>query len=555
MAKKKLSIIPLGGVREIGKNLTVLEYDQDILVIDAGLTFPGEDQLGIDLVIPNIAYLEENRQRLQGIVLTHGHEDHIGALPYLLPRLGRVAVYGTRLTLGLLQRKLEEHRLLDQVDLQEVQVGQEPLRLGAFAVEWLAVNHSIPDGCALAIDTPVGTVVHSGDFKIDHTPIDGRLTDLARLGQLGREKVLVMICDATNAERPGHTPSERAVGGTLEQVFATAQGRLLLATFASNLHRLQQIINLAARYGRRVALAGRSIRNNVEVAQNLGYLELPDGLMAELDEIERLPPHRLAVITTGSQGEPMAALTLMANREHRQVEIRPGDTVVISSTAIPGNERLVSRTIDNLYRLGADVVYGERRKVHVSGHASREELKLMINLVRPRYLMPFHGEYRHLIAFREVAGELGISRDRVLLPELGDRLEFTSRGVQNGRKVTAGPVLIDGSGIGDVGKVVLRDRQTLAENGILVVVMVMEKQTGQFVSGPDIITRGFIYVREAEELLEEAKKQARRDLREVEEKGITEWSLIKARLKNTLATFFMEKTARRPIILPMVIEI
>jgi len=517
------------------------------------VAFPDEEQFGIDLVIPDITYLEENKERVRAFILTHGHEDHIGALPYVLPRVN-APVYGTKLTIGLLRRKLEEHRLLKKVSLQVVEPGSNnKVKLGSFAVEWVRTNHSIPDGCGIAIHTPRGIIFHSGDFKIDPTPIDGRLTDLCRLGRLGSEGVLAMICDATNAERTGYTPSEKVVGEALEQVFASTRGRLIIATFASNIHRLQQIITAAHRYGRKVAVAGRSMRNNIVVAEELGYLDIPKGIIVELDEMNSLPDDRVVLITTGSQGEPMAALTLIANGEHRQVQIKPGDTVVISATPIPGNERVVGRTIDNLFRLGASVIYGQQ--VHVSGHASQEELKLMLNLVRPHYAIPYHGEYRHLFAFKQVAQDVGIPEERVIVPELGERLELSREGIARRKKVQAGPVLIDGLGIGDVGNIVLRDRQTLAENGVLVVVVVMEKQTGRFISGPDIVTRGFVYVRESEHILEEAKKRATAEMEAIEEREITEWSLIKSRLKNVLTDYFYEATGRRPIILPIIIEI
>ncbi|HHW91273.1 MAG TPA: ribonuclease J [Firmicutes bacterium] len=551
MSEDVLSLIPLGGIREIGKNISVFEYGNDILVLDCGIAFPDEEQFGIDLVIPDITYLEENKDRVRAFVLTHGHEDHIGALPYVLPRVN-APVYGTKLTIGLLKRKLEEHWLLKKVSLNVVEPGPK-VKLGPFQVEWVRTNHSIPDGCGIAIHTPRGIIFHSGDFKIDPTPIDGRVADLSRLGRLGSEGVLAMLCDATNAERTGYTPSEKVVGEALDRVFATASGRLLIATFASNIHRLQQIITAAHRYGRKVAVAGRSMRNNIVVAEELGYLNVPKGIIVELDEMNNLANDRVVLITTGSQGEPMAALTLIANGDHRQVQIKPGDTVVISATPIPGNERVVGRTIDNLFRLGAKVIYGQQ--VHVSGHASQEELKLMLNLVRPHYAIPFHGEYRHLNAFKQVAMEVGIPEERVIVPELGERLEVTRNGIARRKKVQAGPVLIDGLGIGDVGNIVLRDRQTLAENGVLVVVVVMEKQTGKFISGPDIVTRGFVYVRESEHILEEAKKRAAAELEAIEEREITEWSLIKSRLKNVLADYFYEATARRPIILPIIIEI
>ncbi len=503
-------------------------------------------------MIPDISYLEENARRVRAFILTHGHEDHIGALPYVLPRV-KAPIYGTKLTIGLLERKLEEHRLLNKVSLNVVEPGQQRVKLGPFQVEWVRVNHSIPDGCGIAVHTPRGIIYHSGDFKIDPNPIDGRLTDLGRLGQLGKEGVLAMFCDATNAERSGYTPSERVVGEALGKVFAESRGRLLIATFASNIHRLQQIITAAEQHGRRVAVAGRSMCNNIVVAEELGYLNIGKDTLVELAEVHSLPDEKIVLITTGSQGEPMAALTLIANGDHRQIRIKPGDTVVISATPIPGNEKVVGRNIDNLFRLGANVIYGSQ--VHVSGHASQEELKLMLNLVQPQYAIPFHGEYRHLTAFRELAAEVGMAKDRVVFPGLGERIQFTNKGIGRGGKVPAGPVLIDGLGIGDVGNIVLRDRQNLAENGFLVAVVVMEKQSGSFISGPDIVTRGFVYVRESEDILEEARKRAAAEMEVIERREITEWSLIKTHLKNVLGDYFYQETGRRPIILPIIIEV
>ncbi len=554
MPKSPVTLIPLGGTREIGKNMTVVEYGDDIVVIDAGIAFPDEELLGIDLVIPDIDYLLENRERVRGIVLTHGHEDHIGALPYVLPRLN-VPVYGTKLTIGLVRKKLEEHRLVRQAKLNVVSTESRPIKLGSIAIEWIRTNHSIPDGAALAIHTPAGVIVHSGDFKIDPTPIDGRRTDVSRLSALGEKGVLAFFCDATNAEVPGYTPSEKVVGETFDQVFEEAEQRILIATFASNIHRIQQAIDTAVDHGRKVAIAGRSMRENTAVAEELGFLKIPKGTLVELEELSRLPDNKTVLLTTGSQGEPMAALTRMANNDHRQVQIRAGDTVIISATPIPGNESLVGRTIDNLFRLGAEVIYKEVAQVHVSGHASQEEIKMMTNMLRPEYIIPFHGEYRHLAAFLKVVEEMGYNRDRVIIPEVGDRIEVSrGRGVINGQ-VTSGPVFIDGLGIGDVGHIVLRDRMTLANNGVLVVVVVMDKQKGKFLSGPDIITRGFVYVRESEALLEQARKQAVGVFKEIEEKHITEWSVIKAKIQETLGVYFDVVTGRRPNILPIIIEV
>ncbi|HKM39392.1 MAG TPA: ribonuclease J [bacterium] len=554
MPEPPVTLIQLGGTREIGKNMTVVEYGNDIVVIDAGIAFPDEEMLGIDLVIPNIDYLLEHRQRVRGIVLTHGHEDHIGALPYILPRMN-VPVYGTKLTIGLVKKKLEEHRLDRRSKLRVVTPGNKPVKFGQIAVEWIRTNHSIPDGCALAIHTPAGIVVHSGDFKIDPTPIDGLRTDVSRLSALGEEGVLALFVDSTNAEIPGYTASEKVVGDTFDQVFEAAKQRILIATFASNIHRIQQAIDTAVHYGRKVAIAGRSMCENIAVAEELGFLKIPKGTLVELHELNRLPDDKTVLLTTGSQGEPMAALTRMANNDHRQVEIRPGDTVIISATPIPGNERLVGRTIDNLFRLGAEVIYKEVAKVHVSGHASQEEIKFLTNMVRPAYLIPFHGEYRHLAAFVKLAEELGYSPERVIIPEIGDRMEVSrGQGIISGQ-VPSGSVFIDGLGIGDVGHVVLRDRMSLAENGVLVVVVVMDKQKGKFLSGPDIITRGFVYVRESEHLLEQARKQAMAVLKDIEDKNITEWAVIKSKIQETLGVYFEAVTGRLPTILPIIIEI
>lgn len=549
----KLSLIPLGGLGEIGKNMMVVKYGENILVIDSGLMFPEEEMLGIDVVIPDITYLLENREMVKGIVLTHGHEDHIGALPYVLRQIN-VPVYGTKLTLGLLQGKLKENDLSGGVTLHTVK-PRDVVDIGPFRVEFVRVSHSIPDAVAVAIHTPVGVVVHTGDFKFDQTPVDGQIADFQKFAELGQKGVLVLMSDSTNVERPGYTMSERVVGGTFDETFRSARGRIIVATFASNVHRLQQAIATAYKYDRKVAIAGRSMVNVVSIAAELGYINFPREIYVELDEINRLPADKIAILTTGSQGEPMSALTRMAMSDHRQVEILPGDTVIISATPIPGNEKLVARTIDHLFKQGADVIYESFSGIHVSGHPSQEELKMMINLVKPKYFVPIHGEYRHLIKHANLAMEIGVPRQNIFVAENGQVLEVGKNSARINGRVTAGRVLVDGLGVGDVGNIVLRDRKQLSQDGILIVVVTIDKETGLVVAGPDIVSRGFVYVRESEELIEDAKEKVKQALQKCEEKGITEWASIKSNVRDAISKYLYEKTRRRPMILPIIMEV
>ncbi|WP_018704435.1 MULTISPECIES: ribonuclease J [Sporomusaceae] len=552
MAKQKLQIIPLGGLGEIGKNMTVIRFGDDIVVIDCGLMFPDDDMLGIDLVIPDISYLQENRNLVRAIVLTHGHEDHIGALPYVLKELN-VPVYGTRLTLGILEGRLKETNV-SAASLVPVK-PREQIQVGPFKIGFFSMCHSIADAVGISIKTPVGTIVHSGDFKFDQTPVDGNVADLHRLAELGDQGVLVLLADSTNAERAGHTLSERTVGLTFEEEFRNAKGRILIATFSSNVHRIQQAVDTAAKYRRKVAILGRSMMNVVNIAIELGYLHIPENVLIDIEEINNYPAANLVVITTGSQGEPMSALTRMASNDHRQVEIVPGDTVIVSATPIPGNEKLVSRTIDLLFRQGARVVYERTSGIHVSGHASREELKLLHNLIRPKFFVPVHGEYRHLIKHAQLAQEMGMPKERIFVAENGQVLEFgPERGVMAG-KVTAGKVLVDGLGVGDVGNIVLRDRRQLSQDGILIVVITIDKQSGTVVAGPDIVSRGFVYVRESEALMETAREKVLQALERCDMTGGTEWATIKSTVRDSIGKFLYEKTRRRPMILPLIMEV
>ncbi|NLK08272.1 MAG: ribonuclease J [Firmicutes bacterium] len=552
-AEKSISLVPLGGLGEIGKNMMVLKYEDDLIVIDAGVMFPEEDMLGIDLVIPDITYLKENKERVKAIFLSHGHEDHIGAVPYVLQQLN-APIYGTRLTLGLLRGKLQEHGLLSETELKEIKAGDR-IKVGALEIECIHVNHSIADVVALAVHTPLGVVIYCSDFKLDQTPIDGRVMDLHRFAELGKKGVLLLMSDSTNAERPGYTLSERVVGKALDEAFAEAEGRVLVATFASNIHRIQQIIDAAAAYGRKIAVIGRSMVNNVGIAAELGYLEIPEGIMIEVDALDRYPSEQVVIITTGSQGEPMAALTRMAMSEHRRIDIVPGDTVIISAMPIPGNEKLVGKTINHLFRQGAKVIYQAVSGVHVSGHASQEELKLLLNICRPRYFMPIHGEYRMLVRHAELAEEVGIPRERIMLCDIGDILELSPKKAAKTGRVPSGQVLVDGLGVGDVGNIVLRDRRQLAQDGILIVVITMDKQNGTVIAGPDIISRGFVYMRESEQLIEEAKENARKVLHICEAENVTEWGVLKSSVKESLTQLLYERTRRRPMIMPIIMEV
>jgi ribonuclease J len=550
----KLQIIPLGGIGEIGKNMYVIRCQDEILVIDAGLAFPGDEMLGIDVVIPDISYLLENRDKIRGIVLTHGHEDHIGALPYILPQLD-VPVYATKLTLGLTREKLREHNLLEDSRLYAFE-PQEKLHLGNFKLEFFRTNHSIPDSVGVAVHTAAGTVVCTGDFKFDQTPVNDRPTDYYRLSKLGEKGVLVVLSDSTNAERPGYTLSEKEVGVAIMDIFHTARQRIILATFASNIHRIQQVIDAACYYRRKVAVVGRSMENVVKVAHELGYLQVCEGTMVDIDELNSLPPEQAVILTTGSQGEPMSALTRISMSEHKKVEIMPGDTVIIAATPIPGNEKLVSRTIDNLFKRGANVIYERVSGVHVSGHGSQEELKLMLNLLKPTYLIPVHGEYRHLIHHAKLAVKVGIPEDNIFVAENGMILEFTADSGRPAGSVTAGRVLVDGLGVGDVGSIVLRDRRILSQDGILIVVMTVDQQTNKVVAGPEIFSRGFVYVRESEKLMEEAREHVTRCLEKISNSNgrRSEWVLLKSLIRDTLSRYVWEKTHRRPMILPIIME-
>ena len=551
--KGKVKIIPLGGVNEIGKNLTVIEYKDDIVVIDCGLKFPDEDMFGIDIVIPDTSYLEKNIEKVRGIFLTHGHEDHIGALPYILKKVN-VPVYGTKLTLGIVETKLKEHDLLSVTDLRRVK-PRDVVKLDSVSVEFIKTNHSIADSVAIAIHTPLGVVFHTGDFKIDHTPIDGQQTDFARLAELGKKGVLVMMADSTNVEKPGYTTSERKVGESFINIFGKAKGRVIVATFASNIHRIQQIIDAANKYGRKVAVSGRSMENIVQVATELGYLESEKDTIISIDNINKYPNEQMIVITTGSQGEPMSALARMAASEHKKLNIMPGDTVIISATPIPGNEKLVSKVINQLFKKGADVIYEALADVHVSGHACQEELKLMQALIKPKYFVPVHGEYRHLKQHGELAMSVGLDPKNVLIPELGDIIEVSKDGIKKTGTVTAGQVFVDGLGVGDVGNIVLRDRKHLSQDGILTVVVTIEKESGQVIAGPDIISRGFVYVRESEGLMDDAREIVREVLDECERKKITDWATMKANVRDELRIFLYERTKRKPMILPIIMEI
>ncbi len=554
MAKKeKVKIIPLGGLGEIGKNMTVIEYKNDIIVIDCGLMFPEEEMLGVDIVIPDITYLLKNKDRVRAIVLTHGHEDHIGALPYVLKQIN-VPVYGTKLTLGLVENKLKEHGLLGTVELRCVK-PKDVIKLGEMSVEFIKVSHSIADSTALAIHTPAGVIVHTGDFKIDYTPIDGDLADLARFAELGKQGVLVMMADSTNVERRGYTMSESTVGKTFQDIFMRADGRIIVATFASNIHRVQQIVNAAVKYDRKVAVSGRSMVNVVDVATNLGYLNIPEGTLIDIDDIDKYPNNKIVIITTGSQGEPMSALVRMSTSEHKKVTISPGDMVIISATPIPGNEKLVSRVINQLFKKGADVIYEDLADVHVSGHACQEELKLMHTLVKPEFFIPVHGEYRHLKQHALLAKKLGMKPENVFILENGSVFEAGHKSARIAGSVTAGQVLVDGLGVGDVGNIVLRDRKHLSQDGILTVVVTISKENGGVIAGPDIISRGFVYVRESEDLMDEAKEIVKEALQKCEEKQITDWTTIKNAIKEALRSFLYERTKRKPMILPIIMEI
>lgn len=548
----KLKIIPLGGMGEIGKNITVIEYKDDIILVDCGLTFPEEEMLGIDVVIPDITYLIKNKEKIRGIVLTHGHEDHIGGIPYLLKKL-RVPIYGTKLTLGLLETKFKEHRL-ENVSLNTVTYGDK-VKLGVFEVEFIKTGHSIPDSVALAIHTPVGIIVHTGDFKIDYTPIDGDIIDLNRFAELGKKGVLALMADSTNAERPGYTMSEKTVGDTFKRIFTGHTGRILVATFASNVHRIQQIINASEDNGRKIVLSGRSMLNTIGVSYELGYLKIKDGTLIDINDMNKYPSSEITIITTGSQGEPMSALTRIAAGEHRKIELQNDDLVIISATPIPGNEKTVSKVINNLVEKGTNVIYEALADVHVSGHACQEELKLIQTLVKPKFFIPVHGEFRHLKKHAELAESIGTPRENIFIMDNGNILEFTKDEANIGGKVPSGNILVDGLGVGDVGNIVLRDRKHLSEDGLIVVVVTMSKKERKVVAGPDIISRGFVYVRESEDLMEEARNIVKDVLLDCEKRNITDWATLKSNIRDTLRNHLYGKIKRNPMILPIIMEV
>ena len=552
--KEKLKIIPLGGLHEIGKNITVFEYENEIIVVDCGLSFPEDDMLGVDLVIPDISYLEKNVDKIKGLIITHGHEDHIGAVPYLLKKIN-IPIYATKLTIGLIKNKLEEHKLLRSTKLIEVQQGNT-INLGKnFKVEFIRSSHSIPDSVMLAITTPAGTVLHTGDFKIDYTPIDGKIMDFGRIAELGNQGILALMSDSTNAERKGFTMSESSVGEVFEKLFLHCAKRIVVATFASNVHRVQQIVNCAVKNNRKIAVCGRSMINMIETAREIGYIDCPENIFIDIDMINNYPDDRLVIITTGSQGEPMSALTRMAAGDHKKVKITPNDLVIISATPIPGNEKFVSKVIDDLMQIGAEVVYSSLEAIHVSGHACQEEQKLILALAKPKYFIPIHGEYRQLIAHSETAQSMGIDKNNIIMLSNGRILEINEDSAELTSSVPSGRIFVDGLGIGDVGSVVLRDRQHLSQDGLIVVVLTMDSSTGEVVSGPDVISRGFVYVKESENLMDDVKSVVRHEVKKCEDRGVREWSTIKAAIRENLRDYISMKTKRNPMIIPIIMEI
>ena len=551
---KPIKVSFLGGLNEVGKNMTLFEYGEDMFLVDCGLAFPDQDMLGVDLVLPDFTYVERNADRIRGIVITHGHEDHIGGLPYLLKVLN-VPVYGTKLTIGLIQGKLREHGLLNSATLNVIKPG-DVITLGGFTVEAIHVNHSIPDALGLAIRCEGGTIVHTGDFKIDTTPIDGGMMDLGRLAEIGQEGVLCLMSDSTNAERPGFTESERKVGESFETLFRKAgNNRIIVATFSSNIHRVQQIMNVAASLGRKVALVGRSLENVVSISAELGYLNIPEGIVIDINMINRYPADKLVIITTGSQGEPMSALTRMAFSDHRKVEIHPNDYVIISATPIPGNEKTVSRVVNELMKLGADVVYEKMYEVHVSGHACQEELKMIMGIVKPKYFIPVHGELKHLRKHAGLALSMGIPKENILIADNGRVAEINKKALRCTSTVPAGRVFVDGYGVGDVGSVVLRDRKHLAQDGLVIVAVCIDRESGMIVSGPDVVTRGFVYVKESEELINAAREVAVEAIEAQTDGGYFDWNSIKASLRDEISHLMYERTKRSPMILPVIMEV
>ena len=552
--KSNLKIIPLGGLHEIGKNITAFEYEDEIIVVDCGLSFPEDDMLGIDLVIPDITYLLKNKEKVKALVITHGHEDHIGAIPYFLKQLN-VPIYATRLTAGLISNKLEEHKLLRSTEMHIVNQG-DTIKLGnSFKVEFIRSSHSIPDSVMLAITTPIGTVLHTGDFKVDFTPIDGQIMDFGRISELGKQGILALMSDSTNSERKGFTMSESSVGELFDKLFLNCTKRIVVATFASNVHRIQQIVNSAVKNGRKIAVCGRSMINMITTATELGYIKCPDNLFIDIDMIGNYADEQLVIITTGSQGETMSALTRMATGDHKKVKITPNDLIIISATPIPGNEKYVSKVIDDLMQLGAEVVYSALADVHVSGHACQEEQKLILALTKPKFFIPVHGEYRQLRAHRDTAETMGIDKDNIIMMTNGRVLEINENEAKFTSSVPSGRVLVDGLGVGDVGNIVLRDRQHLAQDGLIIIVLTMDSETGEVVAGPDVISRGFVYVRESENLMDDVKSVVRHEISKCEERGVRDWSTIKSTVKENLRDYLFIKTKRNPMIIPIIMEV
>lgn len=552
--KEKLKIIPLGGLHEVGKNITVFEYEDEMIVVDCGLCFPEDDMLGVDLVIPDITYLVKNQDKIKGLVVTHGHEDHIGAIPYLLKQIN-IPIYATKLTVGLIQNKLEEHKLLRSTKLNIVNQG-ETIKLGKnFNVEFIRSCHSIPDSVMLAITTPAGTILHTGDFKVDYTPIDGQTMDFGRIAELGKQGILALMSDSTNAERKGFTMSESTIGEVFDKLFLHCTKRIVVATFASNVHRVQQIVNCAVRYGRKIAVCGRSMINMINTAMELGYIDCPKDLFIDIDMMGTYNDEQLVIITTGSQGEPMSALTRMASGDHRKVTITPNDLIIISATPIPGNEKYISKVIDDLMQIGAEVVYSSLETIHVSGHACQEEQKLIMALAKPEYFIPVHGEYRQLMAHRETAILMGVPEDNVIMMSNGRVLEINESEAKLTGSVQSGRVLVDGLGVGDVGNIVLRDRQHLSQDGLIIIVLTMDSNTGEVVAGPDVISRGFVYVRESENLMDDVKSVVRHEIKKCEERGVRDWATIKNATRETLRDYIFIKTKRNPMIIPIIMEV
>ena len=553
MNKDSIKVIPLGGLGEIGKNITAIEYNNEIIIIDCGISFPDEDMYGVDLVIPDIRYLLDKKDKVKGMFLTHGHEDHIGAIPYILKQLN-IPVYGTKLTIGLVENKLKEHDLLNHVDLNPVKAGQS-IKLENMKIEFIRVTHSIANACGLAIHTPLGIILHTGDFKIDYTPIDGRMTDLNRIATLGKKGVLLLMADSTNVERSGHSISEKTIGETLNRIFTNAKGRIIVATFASNIHRMQQIVNASVMQNRKVVFSGRSMENISQVAMELGYLHIPTEYIVDIDDISKYPNNEITIITTGSQGESMAGLSRIAYGSHRKIIIEPDDFFIISASPIPGNDKLVSRVINQLFKKGVDVIYEDLEEIHVSGHAYQEELKLIHSLVKPKYFMPVHGEYRHLKHHKDLAIKLGMKPQNVFTLETGQVLEITNEGVNANKRVHTGVIFVDGLGVGDVGNIVLRDRRDLAKDGMVTIVVAINRDSYSIVAGPDVITRGFIYAREAEDLINKIKEVSKEEIEKCLEQEILEWQILKTNIKRSIEQLLYHKTKRRPIVFPIIMEV